>query len=136
MEIPEHSDRFKQMAANTERFGMLENPDGYGIKRGDCGDIVEVYLSVEAGQVSLVTFQIAGCLNTYACANTLSFLAEGRPVTECWEISPEHIIEYLETLPEDHHHCAELVVGTFYLALNNYSQKPGEPGREAHQALS
>lgn len=122
MEIKEHSDRFKQMASNTERFGILEKPDGYGIKKGACGDIVEVYISVHAGQVRMVTFQIAGCLNTYACANTLSILAEGRMAADCWEIAPENIIEYLQTLPGDHHHCAELVVGTFYLALNNYDK--------------
>lgn len=127
MEITEHSDRFKQMASNTERFGTLEEPDGYGIKKGDCGDIVELYLSIRDGQIRTVTFQIAGCLNTFACAYTLSFLAEGRMAADCWHIAPENIIEYLETLPSDHHHCAELVVGTFYLALNNYGKKLREP---------
>ena len=119
----EHSDKFKLMASNTERLKVLENPDGYGIKRGDCGDIVELYFAVNEDRIELVTFQIAGCLNTFACANTLSYLAEGKTVDDGWSITPAHIIEFLETLPEDHHHCAELTVGTFYLALNNHSKK-------------
>ena len=119
----EHSDKFKLMATNTERFRILENPDGYGIKKGDCGDTVELYLAVSDGRIELVTFQIAGCLNTFACANTLSYLAEGRTVAECWNITPDLIMKFLETLPEDHHHCAELAVGTFYLALNNHNNR-------------
>jgi nitrogen fixation protein NifU and related proteins len=120
------SDHFKQMAASSERFGVLENPDGYGVKKGDCGDIIEMYLSVKAGRVSMLTFQIAGCLNTYVCSNTVSYFAEGRMVKDCWEIGPEHVIDYLESLPEDHYHCAELAIGTFYLALNDYNKKRKE----------
>jgi len=40
---------------------------------------------------------------------------------ESWDISPQDIIEFLETLPVDHHHCADLTVGTFYLALADYN---------------
>lgn len=74
-----------------------------------------MYFSVRDGRLDLLTSQIAGCLNTFACAKTLSYLAEGKTVANCWKITPEDIIEFLETLPEDHHHCAELAVGTFTL---------------------
>lgn len=117
------SDTFKMMVANRERFRMMDEPDGYGIKKGDCGDIVEIYVRMEEDRVREVTFQIAGCLNTYACANTVSYLAEGRAVNDCWQIAPEDVIRFLGSLPEDHHHCAELAVGTFYLALNNYGSR-------------
>jgi nitrogen fixation NifU-like protein len=33
------------------------------------------------------------------------------------------VADYLEPLPEDHFHCAELAVGAFYLALAD-SQRP------------
>ncbi|MCK5543482.1 MAG: hypothetical protein KAI40_12395, partial [Desulfobacterales bacterium] len=39
--------------------------------------------------------------------------AEGLPFI----IKHEEIIKYLKTLPESEHHCAELSVGAFYLAL-------------------
>jgi nitrogen fixation protein NifU and related proteins len=117
-----HSDKFKMMVANRERFRMVDDPDGYGIKRGDCGDIVEMYLLVDGDILKEVSFQIAGCLNTFACANTVSYLAEGKNLADCWKIGPEEIITFLESLPVDHHHCAELAVGTFYLALRNCSR--------------
>jgi nitrogen fixation NifU-like protein len=34
-----------------------------------------------------------------------------------WNVCPADVIDYLEILPEDHHHCAELAVGTLYMAL-------------------
>jgi hypothetical protein len=33
------------------------------------------------------------------------------------------IICFLETLPEDHHHCAELTAGAFCLALADYNER-------------
>jgi len=61
-------------------------------------------------------------LNTIACANTIVCLVENKPVEQAWEISQEDVIDYLETLPLNHYHCAELVVGALYLALNNFSK--------------
>jgi len=60
---------------------------------------------------------VDGCLNTIGCCDALATLAEGKRLDESWEITPNDIIQMLETLPADHHHCAELTVGTFYLAL-------------------
>lgn len=133
MSLEGYSDRFVQMASNTERYGVLEKPDGYGTRTGDCGDKVEFYLSARGGQLRMLTFQISGCLNTFACANTVSYLVEGRSISDCWELSPEDVIAFLQSLPPDHHHCAELVVGAFYLALNDYNLKQREPWRRDYR---
>ena len=62
-------------------------------------------------------------MNTNACCNTVSRLTEGKTVDEAWELLPEDIDDYLETLPEDHFHCAELAVGGFFMALNDLTAK-------------
>ena len=62
-------------------------------------------------------FDIRGCRNTHASANAVAVLAEGEKIEDAWEITPETVIGFLETLPDDHFHCAELAVGAFYLAL-------------------
>jgi len=67
-------------------------------------------------------------LNTNACANTVARLGEGKSLEGAWEITPEMIIEYLETLPSHETHCAELAVGAFYLALSGYRDKMEETG--------
>jgi nitrogen fixation protein NifU and related proteins len=128
----QHSERFIDMASRTSRLGILQNPDGYGKRVGDCGDTIELYLSVRGGRIQMVTFQIQGCLNTNACANTLAYLVEGRSVADSWQVTPENLVDYLETLPPDHIHCAELVVGAFYHALNAFSSTRHEPWQKAY----
>jgi nitrogen fixation NifU-like protein len=49
-------------------------------------------------------------------------MIEGKNINAAWGITPERVIDYLETLPPDHAHCAELAVGALYLALANYQE--------------
>ncbi len=119
----DHSDTFLTMAYLWERRGAMEKPDGYGKKTGDCGDTITMYLSVKDGVIQELNFELEGCLNTNASSNALAMFVEGKKVEQGWEVTPHDIISYLETLPDDHHHCAELAVGTFYLALADYNEK-------------
>ncbi len=119
----DHSLRYLEMALRTDRQEIVENPDGYGKQTGECGDTVEFYLMVHRGRLQLVSFYIHGCINTNACCNALVKMLEGQTVDAAWEVTPETVISYLETLPRDHHHCAELSVGAFYLALSNYLER-------------
>lgn len=125
--LREHSKNFQAMVSRTERYGELENPDGYGKRTGDCGDTIEIYLSIQAGQIRMVTFRVDGCSNTVACGNTVSLLMEGRTLSDGWLLTPENVAEYLQTLPPDHFHCAELAVGAFYKALTDYNNRQKEP---------
>lgn len=128
----EHSPNFQEMVSRIERYGILEKPDGYGKRVGDCGDTVELFLSVRGGQLQLVTFKVAGCANTVACANTVSHLMEGRILSDAWQLTPENVIDFLETLGPDHHHCAELAVGAFYNALADYNRRQLEPWKKPY----
>lgn len=114
-----HSLHYLEMAFRTDRHEAVEHPDGRGKKTGDCGDTVEFFVAVDGDRLEAISFIVNGCLNTNATANTVAHLAEGKTVDEAWEITPEAVAEFLETLPEDHFHCAELAVGAFYLALAN-----------------
>jgi nitrogen fixation NifU-like protein len=119
----DHSETFLIMANLWDRRKAIENPDGYARKTGDCGDTVSIYLNIKDGGISAVCFELDGCMNTNACCNTLAHLVEGKKVEDCWQITPDDIINILGTLPADHHHCAELTVGTFYLALANSGER-------------
>jgi len=125
----DHSTQFLEMALDASRRGRLEKADGYGTKKGVCGDTVEFFLDVKHNRIQSVVFEINGCLHTNACANTVAVLAENRKVEEAWDITPEQIAEYLITLPEDHFHCAELAVGAFYLSLADYQKSIGFSSR-------
>ena len=118
----DHSAHYLEMAFRTDRREVIKNPDGYGKKTGDCGDTVEMYLTVSKDRIQSVSFETNGCLSTSACANTVAELAEGKQVEEAWLITPDDVVDYLETLPPQNTHCAELAVGAFYLALRNYQE--------------
>ena len=108
---------YLEMAFRHDRRERLQNPDGYGKRTGECGDTVEMFLCMKGDCIQTVSFDTDGCINTNACANTVSHLSEGKTIQEAWEITPDDVIEFLETLPKENYHCAELAVGAFYLAL-------------------
>jgi nitrogen fixation NifU-like protein len=112
-----HSLKFLEMAYRTDRCERVFSADGQGEKTGDCGDRVGFFLKIDNGRISAASYQIEGCIHTNACANALIELVEGKSVAAAWRIDPEAVAAYLETLPGDHFHCAELAVGAFYLAL-------------------
>ena len=84
-----------------------------------------MFLCIQNGRIQSLSFDTDGCINTNACANTAAHLSEGKTIEEAWEITPAAVIEFLETLPKDNYHCAELAVGAFYLALANCQERQG-----------
>ena len=118
----DHSTHYLEMALRRDRREVIDSPDGYGKRTGDCGDTVEMFLTVRGESIETVSFEINGCMNTNACANTVAQMAEGRQVKDAWEITAEEVAAYLETLPPESTHCAELAVGAFYLALSNWQE--------------
>jgi len=131
--LQDHSRNYLEMALNREREGTLANPDGYGRRTGDCQDTVEVFLEIINGTIRNIAYRADGCLNTHACANTVAKLAQDKPVSAAWDITPEQVIEYLGTLPEREHHCAELAVGAFYRALVDYQNMQKAPWKRQYR---
>jgi nitrogen fixation protein NifU and related proteins len=117
-----HSRKYIEMALMTGRHEIISNPDGYAKKTGDCGDTVELFLMARGNTIEKVSYNINGCINTAACLNAVVLMAENKTIAQAWEITPEMVAGYLETLPQDHFHCAELVVGALYLALSNLQE--------------
>ena len=129
----DHSLTFLEMAFRTDNRERFEKPDGYGKKTGDCGDTVEFFLNLAGETISNLSYDINGCMNTNACCNAIITLVEGKTVENAWEISPEQVANILETLPEDHFHCAELAVGTLYLALADLRETRRSPWKKAYR---
>ena len=129
----DHSLSFLEMAFRTDRRERLDKPDGYGKKAGDCGDTVEFFINLDGDRISTLSYDINGCLNTNACCNAVVDLVEGKPMDTAWEISPEQVSAFLESLPNDHFHCAELVVGTLYLTLANARENRRSPWKKIYR---
>ena len=126
-----HTLRFLEMAFRTDKQGSPLQHDGCGKKTGDCGDSVEMFIILKDDRIERVNFQLDGCMNTSACANTVALLAEGKTLDDAWEISVDQVVDYLQSLPEGHIHCAELAVGAFYLALADSRKLRRTPWKKA-----
>ena len=118
-----HSIKYIEMALRTDRIERVTDPDGYGKRTGDCGDTVEFFLTCKNNIILSSSFQVQGCMNTTACSNTVAKFIQNKTIESAWKISPEKVNRFLETLPKDHFHCAELAVGALYLALADLESK-------------
>jgi nitrogen fixation protein NifU and related proteins len=112
-----HSLRFLEMAFRCDKRETIINPSGYGKESSACGDTVEIFLEVADGRIVAAAFATNGCLNTVACANTVTHLVEGKNLDAAREINAAVVINHLETLPAEESHCAEMAVAALNLAL-------------------
>jgi nitrogen fixation NifU-like protein len=131
--LSDHSLTFLEMAFRTDRHKRPFDPSGIGHNVGTCRDSITMFVVVREGTVQEIAFELDGCLNTNACANAVAEIAEGRDLELAWKITPEMVADYLQSLPEDHFHCAELAVGAFYKALADYRQNGRQPWRCAYR---
>jgi nitrogen fixation protein NifU and related proteins len=112
-----HSLQFLEMALSADKRERLVPADAHGQAQGACGDRVDIFLKVQDGHIRTASFETNGCLYTVACANTVVRLAEGKTLTEAGIIEPEGVFRWLETLPREEFHCAELAIGALRKAL-------------------
>lgn len=122
-----HSVKFIKMANETARHRRIQHPDGYGKRSRECGDTLEIYLMSRNGGIGSASFYTEGCIYTVACANALVYMVEGKQIEEAGAISPQHIVDFLETLPKGERHCAELAVQTLRSALRDLRETQRQP---------
>ncbi len=134
--LEEHSMRFLEMAFCSDKQGSIPNPDGYGKNTRSCGDTLEIFLLIQEDRIGKISYIAKGCMNTNACTNALIGLAEGKSIEEAWQITPQNLADDLETLPQDHFHSAELVIGAFHAALTNYGELKKQPWKKSYMGKS
>ena len=118
----DHSEQFLKMALQNRKNERLENADGVGKCAGACGDSIEVYLCLTGDRIETVSYYSDGCLHTNACANTMAHLAENKTIKQAWEMTPESVVDYLQTLPKAEYHCAEMAIDALQNALTNLGE--------------
>jgi nitrogen fixation NifU-like protein len=122
-------DRF----SNEAFLGKLPDPDGYASVRGECGDLMQVFLSIRDRRIRKARFDTLGCRFTIACGSMAMEMVEGRTVPEALRISSTRITEGLGGLPSSHMHCAELAAETIRKAIEDYLVRGKDPWRKMYQ---
>ncbi|PNX47301.1 MAG: iron-sulfur cluster assembly scaffold protein [Thermoplasmata archaeon M11B2D] len=105
---------------NPTYFGVLKQPDAVGTIKGPCGDTMKIYLKIRGKIIMEGKFWTDGCGATLASGNMLLKMIKGKSLQEANTITDTKLIEALESLPSEHHHCALLAVTTLRTAIKNY----------------
>ncbi|MFO7667626.1 MAG: iron-sulfur cluster assembly scaffold protein [Desulfobacterales bacterium] len=101
-------------------MGTMEDPDGYGLVKGSCGDTMQIYLKFENDKVKKISFNTDGCGSSAICGSFAAEMALGKRTDEIVEITGEKILEVLGGFPKEDQHCAFLAAETLQEALNDY----------------
>lgn len=102
---------------NPRNFGELKDPDCFNAMSGICGDTIGIYVELDDGTVTRISFVTNGCGPTIACSSALTCMAKGLEIQEAMKITSNDLMEYLGGLPVEHTHCADLAVNTLRSAL-------------------
>jgi len=125
-----HSLQFLEMALRTDTREVLRNADGYARTARECGDTVEIFLVVRNGRIHSASFETDGCLFAVVCANAAVHLVQGKTLQEALALSPENIVDYLQTLPPEENHCAEQAIQVLRLAIADARENERQPWKK------
>jgi nitrogen fixation NifU-like protein len=108
---------------NPVFFGVLQNPDASASLTGQCGDTIEIFLSIKDDLVKEAFFNTDGCMASVVAGSAAAELARGRTLTQAADLDSKAVLDLLGGLPEDHIHCAHLAASTVRAAIDNYFAK-------------
>ena len=127
MDYSKLNGRFTRHVNMPSNLGTINTPSGRALGVGQCGDSIEVTLSVTDERITDIRYQPRGCGYTIACASAMSELARNCTLEQALEISPQDVEAELGGLPEDHLHCARLAVNTLGEAIADCYRRQRAP---------
>ena len=108
---------------NPSNFGVLANHDAVGEIKGPCGDTMKITLQIKAGRIIKAHFWTDGCGATIACGSILTKIIKDKTLQIAKNISSSQLLESLEGLPKEHHHCTILAINTLQKAIKNHDDE-------------
>jgi len=119
-----YSEKVMEHFMNPRNVGTIENPDGYG-KVGNpvCGDVMEMFISVEDDAISDIKFRTFGCGSAIATSSMVTELAKGKHIDEAMEITRKDVADELDGLPPRKMHCSNLAADALHEAIEDYKSK-------------
>ena len=96
----EYSEKVLEHFAHPHNVGKIEDADGIGeVGNAKCGDIMKMYIKVNAGIITDVKFNTYGCASAIATSSMATDMIKGKPVTEALRLTNKAVVEALDGLP-------------------------------------
>ena len=121
-----YSEKVMEHFRNPRNVGVIENPSGVG-KVGNpvCGDVMELFIKVEAGIITEARFRTFGCGAAIATSSMMTEMVKGKTLEEALEISNKAVAEALGGLPPVKMHCSVLAEEALQAAIEDYRKRSG-----------
>lgn len=120
-----YSPTVRRLVAELPNSGRFPGPASSRVENPICGDVLELYLSIDDGRITESRFQATGCPAAIAAGAAITILIEGKSVVEALQIGVEQLLEFLEGLPAHKRHGAEMAIRALQEALKNYKPASG-----------
>ena len=122
----EYSEKVLEHFAHPHNVGKIEDADGIGeVGNAKCGDIMKMYIKVNAGIITDVKFNTYGCASAIATSSMATDMIKGKPVTEALRLTNKAVVEALDGLPAVKIHCSGLAEEAIKAAVKDYYDKNG-----------
>jgi len=122
--MPLYNEKVMDHFTNPRNVGEIENADGIGeVGNPVCGDMMTFYIKVKDDKLEDVKFKTFGCGAAIAISSIVSEMAIGKTLDEAMEITPDSVIDELEGLPTQKHHCSNLGAQALHKAIEDYRSK-------------
>jgi nitrogen fixation NifU-like protein len=109
---------------NPRNVGVIENADGIGeVGNPLCGDMMTIYLKVNADRIADIKFQTFGCGSAIAVSSMLTEIAAGKTIAEAKKITNKDVAAALEGLPKNKLHCSNLGADALHMAIQDYEDR-------------
>lgn len=121
-----YSEKVMDHFASPRNVGEIENPDGVGeVGNAKCGDIMKMYIKVEAGKIADVKFKTFGCGAAIATSSIATEMIIGQTIENALKLTNKAVVEALDGLPSSKLHCSVLAEQAIKAAISDYYVRQG-----------
>ena len=112
---------------NPKNVGVISNANCIGESGSNtCNDVVRIYLDIKNDLIRDAKFETFGCTIAIASSSVITELVIGKNVNEVLNFKIENIIDALGGIPEEKIGCANLVLDSLKLGLEDYYKNKKE----------
>lgn len=121
------------MRARDQDLFQMGSPDGRGRCIGECGDSIEVQLSLQGDHIDRAAFRCDGCLSTAVAATAVTELVQGVGLHDALLLTAMTVIDHIGNLGEEHEHCAVIAVNALHDAVTDALRNRAEPWKKLYR---
>lgn len=121
-----YSEKVMDHFRNPRNMGEMKDPDGIGrVGNPTCGDLMEMYIKVNADKIEDVKFRTFGCGAAIATSSMITEIAKGMKLEDALKITKQDVADELGGLPPIKMHCSNLAADALHSAIKDYMSKKG-----------